>query len=248
MRLFTFLLLVPALLAQPGTTAARPRQVTVPFVGCVAQGQREDFKAPTGTPHLVAISAENEQKLAYYRAAINLGVLAPRGWHCEGSSGSSGDGLWLSPEPINRDVPGWSGFPGPAIEIYHISSGASGMYDVAEILARVGKYKDQAAPVLTLIGRPVPSGPYPKDALTYRSKSIVEFRTPPQEEGLGTHLTWLRKSNLPVSGAVIVLGKSISGEELPDMLLLAVRLPPALQRLTPFIVRDAEREATVATQ
>jgi hypothetical protein len=243
------MLLVPALLAQRESTAAHPRQVTVPFVGCVAQGQLEDFKAPTGTPHLVAISPENAQKLAYYRAAIDLGVLAPRGWHCEGSSGSSGDALWLSPQPINRHVPGWNGFPGPAIEIYHISSGASGMYDVAEILARVfGEYKDQAAPVLALIDRPVPSGPYPKDALTYRSKSVVEFRTPPQAEGLGTHLTWLRKSNLQVSGAVILLGKPISGEELPDMLLLAVRLPPALRQLTPVIVKDAEREVVAPAQ
>ena len=246
MRLLVFVFLVPALLAQREGPAAHPRQVTVPFVGCVAQGQLEDFKAPTGTPHLVAISAENAQKLAYYRAAPELGVLAPRGWYCEGSCGSSGDALWLSPEPINRHVPGWKGFSGPAIEIYHISSGASGMYDVAEILARVFReYKDQAAPVLALIDRPVPSGRYSNDALTYRSKSVVEFRTPPQAEGLGTHLTLLRKSNLPVSGAVIMLGKPISGEELPDMLLLAVRLPPALQKLTPVIVRDAEREALV---
>lgn len=249
MRRLVFVLLVPALLAQRESTAAHPRQVTVPFVGCVAQGQLEDFKAPAGTPHLVAISAENAQKLTYYRAAISPGVLAPRGWHCEGSSGSSGEVLWLSPEPINLHVPGWNGFSGPAIEIYHISSGASGMYDVAEILARVFReYKDQAAPILALSDRPVPAGPYPKDALTYRSKSVVEFRTPPQAEGLGTHLTWFRKSDLPVSGAVIMLRKPISGEELPDMLLLSVRLPPALEQLTPAIVRDAEREAVVPAQ
>ncbi len=243
MRLLVFLFLVPALLAQRESTPAHPRQVTVPFVGCVAQGQLEDFKAPAGTPHLVAISADHAQKLAYYRAAIDLGVLAPRGWHCEGSSGSGGDALWLSPEPINRHVPGWNGFAGPAIEIYRISSGASGMYEVAELLARVFReYKDRAAPVLAMVERPVPSGPYPEDTLTYRSKSVVEFRTAPQAEGLGTHSTWLRKSDLAVFGAVIMLDKPGSSEELPDMLLLAVRLPPALQKLTPVIVRDAERE------
>ena len=137
-------------------------------------------------------------------------------------------------------MPGWNGFPGPAIEIYHISSGASGMYDVAEVLARMfGEYKDQVAPVLALTDRPVPSCPYPQDAITHRSKMVVEFRTPPQTEGLGTHLTWLRKNNLPVSGAVVILGKQ-SGEDLPDVLLLAVRLPPALQQLTPVIVRNSE--------
>lgn len=239
-------MLVPALLAQRERTTAHPRQITVPFVGCAASGQLEDFKAPSGTPHLVTISAGEAQKLAYYRAAIDLGVLAPRGWYCGGSSGSSGDALWLSPEPI---VPGWKGFLGLAIEIYHISAGASGMYEVAEISARVfGEYKEQAAPVLALIDRPVPSGPYPKDVLTYRSRSLVEFRTPPQAEGLGTHSTWLLKSNVPVSGAVIMLGKPANGEELPDLLLVAVRLPPALQQLTPVIVRDAEREAVLPAQ
>lgn len=246
MRLIAFLFLVPALMAQRESAAAHPRQVTVPFVGCAAQGQLEDFKAPAGPPHLVTISAENAQKLAYYRAAIDLGVLAPRGWHCEGSSGSSGDAIWLSPEPINRHAPGWNGFAGPAIEIYHISSGASGMYEVAELLARVFReYKDRAAPVLAMVERPVPSGPYPEDALTHRSKSVVEFRTPPMAEGLGTHSTWLRKSDLPVFGAVIMLDKRRSSEELPDMLLLAVRLPPVLQQLAPVILRDAERKAVI---
>ena len=243
-----FLLLVPALLAQRERTVRHPPQVTVPFVGCEAQGQLEDFNAPTGTPRAVAISSQNAQKLAYYEAAIGLGVLAPRGWHCRGSSGSAGDALWLSPDPINSHVPGSSGFAGPAIEIYHTLSAASGRYSVAEILARVfPEYKVQAAAVLAGIEQAVPSGPHPEDALTYRSKSVVEFRTAPQSEGLGTHLTRLRKSSLPVSGAVIMLDKSI-GEELPDILLLAIRLPPALQQLTPVIVRQAEREAAVPAQ
>lgn len=124
-RLPVFLLLVTPVLAQRGDPPVPSRQVAVPFVGCVAQGQLEDFEAPTGAPRATAISPKNAQQLAYYKAAIDLGVLAPRGWHCEGSSGSSGDALWLSPEPINRHAPGWNGFAGPAIEIYHISSGAS---------------------------------------------------------------------------------------------------------------------------
>jgi hypothetical protein len=197
----------------------------------VPQGQLEDFAAPAGTPRTVATSPQNAKKLAYYRAAIGLGVLAPRGWHCEGASGSGGDALWLSPDPINHDVPGRNGFAGAAIVIDHEISAASGMYGVAEILARVFReYKDQAAPVLASIDEPVPSGPYPADVLTYRSKSVVELITPPDAEGLGTHSRWLRKSDLPVSGAVIVLDKSISGEELPDILRVAVRLPPALRQ------------------
>jgi hypothetical protein len=248
-RPFAFLLLVPAVLAQRESTTGHPSQITVPFVGCAEKGQLDDFKAPTGTPHAAAISRQNAQKLAYYKAAIGPGVLAPRGWYCLASYGSAGDALRLSPDPIKSHLPGSSRVAGPAIEIYHDSSAAYGMYSVAEILARVfPEYKDQAATVLALIKEPVPSGPYPEDALTYRSKSVVEFIAPPQSEGLGTYLTRLRKSSLPVSGAVIMLNKSVGSEELPDILFLAIRLPPALQHLPPWIIRDAERDAVVQAQ
>jgi hypothetical protein len=115
-------------------------------VGCVAQGQLEDFKAPTGTPHLAAIRAENAQKLAYYRAAIDLGVLSPRGWYLRRFLRLK----WRRPlaEP-GIDQPSRAGMEGvfrTGHRDYHISSGASGMYDVAELLARVFRgYKDQAA-------------------------------------------------------------------------------------------------------
>ena len=46
----------------------------------------------------------------------------------------------------------------------------------------------------------------------------------------------LPKDNSPIDGVVLV------GQD-PDLLVLAVRLPPALQDLTPVIVAQVEREA-----
>jgi hypothetical protein len=184
-------------------------------------------------------------------SADGIGLLAPRGWYCEGASGSSGCILLLSPKPIDRSAPGWKGFEGPAIEAYHISGENSGRYEIAEIIARVfPSFQAVAIRVLGQIDRPLPSGPYPKDTVTYKSKTVVEYNTPAQTEGLGTHFSWLKKSDTPVAGAAILIGDpaklSLLGEQ-PGLLLLSVRLPPDLARLT-AIVRDVERDVASTPQ
>src|SRR5262245_10090325 len=65
-----------------GTTAP------VPFVGCVSFGQVERLEAPRGTSLGLPISSKDARALAYYKSADGIGVLAPRGWYCEGVSGS----------------------------------------------------------------------------------------------------------------------------------------------------------------
>jgi hypothetical protein len=80
------------------------------------------------------------------------------------------------------------------------------------------------------------SGPYPKDRLAYKSKSVVEYTTPAQTDGLGTQ-SWLRKNGSPINGVAILVG------ETPDMLLLSVRLPSDLTGLTSAIVGQVERDA-----
>jgi hypothetical protein len=230
-----------------GAAAGPQRAVSVPFVGCESSGQLETFPAPKGTGRLVPVSLKDAQMLAYYESTVTVGVLAPRGWYCEGSSGSSGDALYLSPKPIRFGPSGWEGLEGPAIEIYHIMSAASGRYSVAEIIARVFPvYRELAAPILEGMDRPLPSGPYPNDTLTYRSKTIVEYKTPAQTEGLGTHFSGLRKNDSPAAGAAILLGDTDTFGDPPDVLLLSVRLPADLARLMPVIVRDVERNAVRA--
>jgi len=81
-----------------------------------------------------------------------------------------------------------------------------------------------------------PRGPYPNDRLTYKSKSVVEYVTPAQMEGLGTH-SWLEMNDEPISGVAILVGSP------PDLFQLSVRLPPELRNLTPVIVGQVERDA-----
>ena len=105
-------------------------------------------------------------------------------------------------------------------------------------------YRKWAQAVWHDLDRPLPSGPYPTDSLTYRSKSIVEYTTPRHTEGLGTHSTWLRRSDLPITGAAILISDSPGIGDAPDVLLLAVRLPPELASLAPVIVRFVERNTS----
>jgi hypothetical protein len=81
-----------------------------------------------------------------------------------------------------------------------------------------------------------PVGPYPADTLTYRSKSVVEYRTAPQSDGLGTQ-SGLLKNDSPICGVAILTGPS------PDLLLLSVRLPSDETGLTNTIIPQLERDA-----
>jgi hypothetical protein len=183
------------------------------------------------------------QELAYYRSEQGVGVLAPRGWHCFGTYGSGGDALFVSPQPIKTvDIfsPGRNGFAGPAIELSRRFGETSGRFDVAEIIARVfPAYKAFATGVMAEFDQPTRSltfGPYPHDTLIYKSKTVVEYRTPAQADGLGTR-SFLNKNGGPIHGVAILIGQP------PDVLLLSVRLPSDLDGLTSTVVLQVEREA-----
>jgi hypothetical protein len=226
--------------------------VSVPFVGCASSGQTETLEAPKGTSRSVPISPKDARALSYYESADGIGLLAPRGWYCEGVSGSGGYALFLTPKPIRHSLSGWEGLEGPAIELNHITGENSGRYDIAKIMGRVfPEYRAVAVRVMEEIDLPFPAGPYPKDTLTYKGKTIVEYTTPPQTEGLGNFDSWLKKSDTPIAGVAILIGDptnlSLVGAQ-PKVLLLSVRLPPDLAMLTPAIVRYVERNAVGAAR
>jgi len=92
-------------------------------------------------------------------------------------------------------------------------------------------------------------GHYPKDTLEYRGKTIVEYKTPAQTEGLGNFDSWLGENDTPIIGAaILIVDQSDPIGNLPDldMVRLSVRFPPDLARLTPAIVRCVERDAVGA--
>lgn len=91
----------------------------------------------------------------------------------------------------------WQGPAGPVIEVTTISGQTSGRFDVARIIARYFPARmDFVHSVIAEGIEPAsqfPSGPCPKDTLTHRNDRIVEYRTPPHTEGLGT-VSQLQKS------------------------------------------------------
>lgn len=213
---------------------------SVPFMGCISDGPSERREAPKATSISVPITSIAAQALAYYQSAEGLGVLAPRGWFCYGVYGSSGDALFVGPHPIDGGMIGRSGFAGTVIEISHTLGNTSGRFEVAKTIARVfPAFKLSAYNLLEGFDWATSSlafGPYPKDALTYKSNRVVEYKTPPQADGLGTHSS-LKKNGNPIAGVAMIVGQT------PDLLLLSVRVPSEFSELTSAIVRQVERDA-----
>lgn len=225
-------------------TATQDASVRVPFVGCESDGQVGPLKAPYAQGEAVPIPGGVAQRLAYYKAETGFGVLAPRGWHCFGTYGSGGSTLYVTPGSINSaDLfsSNWKGFEGPAIEVSFAYGGTSGRFVVAETIARV--FPAHSSFVRSVISEGIqpassfPSGPYPGDRLTYRSKEIVEFKTPANSEGLGTK-SRLKKGSRPICGVAILVGRDI------NLLQLSMRLTPEANDLSQVIVQQIEREAT----
>jgi hypothetical protein len=229
-------------IAQRPAASVKRTPVSVLFVGCPSDGQMGPVKAPSGKAPKMQIEAELADRLAYYSSAQDLGVLAPRGWHCFGTYGSGGEHVFVSPEPVNAKnlfSDEWDGFRGTAVQLNHSFGETSGRFSVAEIIARVfPAYQGFAANVNKQLSPPnkFSFGPNPKETLTYRSKTVVEYLTPAQTDGLGTHFG-LKENDASIEGVAILV------EQAPDSLLLAVRLPPELAGLTSAIIHEVEREA-----
>ena len=215
--------------------------VAIPFVGCPSDGQTGPRPAPDGKARVVEAGIELAEQLAYYSSAEGFGVLGPRGWHCFGTYGSGGEHLYLSRDAIDtREIFGsWPGLRGPAIELDYRYGGTSGRFDVADVIARVfPAYKGFALSVMKELAPAdrFTFAPFPGDKLTYKSKSIAEYRTAARAEGLGT-LSAVKSNGTPIDGVAMLVGKT------PDLIQLAVRLPPGMNSLTPAIIHQVEREA-----
>lgn len=219
----------------------------MPFVGCASDGQAGPLAAPKGGDKVVQIDGRAAQQLAYYQAERGSGVLAPRGWHCFGTYGSNGGAVYVSSLPYTSAdffSDKWKGFTGPAIEASGSLGGTSGRIKVAQVVARV--FPAHKAFVQRVIDEELgqasdfPFGPYPKDELIHHGDSIVEYRTPPRTEGLGT-MSWLQASDYPIEGVEILEGEEVE----PDLIGLYLRLPPALNYLALPIIRQIERDNPV---
>lgn len=220
------------------STATTAEQVLVPFVGCPSDGQVGPLDAPRSADRLVRVPADAARRLAYYKAENGDGVLAPRGWHCFSFYGSASSSLLVSPDAIQPA--NWKGFYGPAIQISDYSGDTSGRFDVAKVIARVfPAYSGFVNDVIAEGIEPAsafPFGPYPKDKLNYRSKTVVEFETPANTEGLGT-MSYLQKSANLIRGVAI-----LHGEAPYSSVQLSMRLSEDTQDLSEIILLETEHE------
>jgi len=209
----------------------------VPSIGCPSDGQVGPMEVPPANTIQLPIPEEAARQLAYYRWTGGIGILAPRGWHCFDRYGSSGDALMVSAKPLDLA----RGIDGPAVELNRSIGDTSGRFTVARIAARVfPSAATFVADVTREFGVPssdYPTGPYPADSLVYKGKTVVEYRTPAESEGLGTQ-TLLKKNASPIEGVAI-----LTGDSPPDLFLVAIRLPREMAALTRIIVDQVEREA-----
>ena len=198
----------------------------VPFVGCKADTMVGAVDAPDPPEKPRVAPASAAPKLAYYQSGVGSGVLAPRGWKCHATMGSSGSTLSIN------------GPAGATVRLIFRDGETSGRFDVAAAVARVfPAYSEFAKSVAEEgIGPAIVFAPYPTDQLIYKSKSVVEFRTPANREGLGTD-AGLGKDALPIDGVAIFRSPP------PGLFLLALRLPPDLAKVGPAIIAQVEREA-----
>jgi hypothetical protein len=221
---FTLLIALPLhLLAQTSR---------VPFVGCPSIGQAGPVPAPKGADEKVQLEAGDAQRLAFYKASGNLSVLAPRGWQCFEDDGSSGGELFVTPD---HTAGRHRGVAGSVVELDATDGGGSGTSQVSRVIARV--FPTQWPLVKGLINAgDLPAsefrfGPYPKDKLLVQTDRLVQYRTPPRAEGLGT-MSQLKANDDPIDGVAILEGQT------PDLLMLRVRLPRELRDLAPVIIHD----------
>jgi hypothetical protein len=226
-------LLLLALGSAGAASAAAPARV--PFVGCPSDGQQGPQPVP-GSGAVPRVPAAAAAQLAYY-AMSELGVLAPRGWHCFGLEGSNGSTLIVTPEAhdvrdlLDRPTP----LRGPAVQISFSFGGTSGRFEVARVIARAFPAQMAVAGRVAAegMGDPLPRGPYRTDHMVRLRRTAVGYTTPAGREGLGTD-SRLAPADRPIEGLAILRGASD-----PDLIKLDVRLPAAQARLATPILNAA---------
>jgi hypothetical protein len=227
------------MICQSPATAQSSASIAVPSVGCAADGQQGPVPAPAISGTTRVLPASVAARLAYY-GSEDMGVLAPRGWHCVVLSGSSGATLLVTPERFDASalLRRETTLTGPAIQLSLVIGGTSGRFGVAEVCALL--FPTARSFVLGVIAEGLVSKdefrfrPYRSDVLTRRSDTVVEYVTPANHHGVGTHSRMVR-SNLPISGVAVLL----PGEDM-DLVKLDVRLPPEMRDMSSTIIRMLE--------
>jgi hypothetical protein len=183
---------------------------SVPEVGCPQDGQAGPVPAPQLTKAVaVTILADAADQLAYYTAkeGNNGGILAPRGWSCFGTYGSSGSSLYVTPAPIPGpilDKPKRLG-PGQFVELQEFNGDTSGRFPMAKI---VGRVFPSARPFAENVrSENIDQDDYftlsPTDILQILAPTTASYVTPQNYQGIGT-MFGVSPGNDPIHGLIFM--------------------------------------------
>jgi hypothetical protein len=197
--------------------AANAAEVTLPFVGCPADGQVGAIDPPAGSAQTVQVDGPLPVPFAYYKGAQGSGVFAPAGWHCRVWYGSNGSFMIVTPKPLKPPYFPAPAIAGPAVQSSTVFADTSGRFEAARLCAMLfptltRKFvKDVEKEEVELFSKREDKKKYRTDSLKYLSPHIVEFQTPANTRGLGTE-SHIKAGNRPIRG-IAVLNES---EGTPD--------------------------------
>ena len=225
-----------ALLLTATPAVARERLVRVPFVGCPSGGMTGLQPAPAaGKPRWLKKSIG--RRLAYYSPG-DIGVVAPRGWHCAAVYGSSGEAIIVVPDRkaaeafrrLRQDL-----ITGPFVWAGVSEGGTSGRGPVMEAIARYfPSHRDFIRKVrqMDLFYVRLPNGPYPSDVIKQETSEFVRFTTPAWRNGEAVG-SMIKPNAMSVEGFRELVGPRTE----PDLRGVDVRLPATLSRLALAILK-----------
>jgi hypothetical protein len=190
-----------------------------------------------GQPVPVSLDQHIVAQIAYYISAHSSGVFAPRSWHCQGWSGSTGSILLVTPQRIPPPYFPLPAVTGPAVVIQTTDAETSGRFHVAIVAARLfsvvaGEFIAGVRQEHLIADSLFDARPYPDDQLQYLSDRFIRYTTPAHRNGLGTE-SLLEPSNLPIRGLTILNPE----RDTHSLTEVRIRLPTGLNPVAEVIVQ-----------
>jgi hypothetical protein len=238
----------------------------IPYVGCPGSDGSDGSdgggieSGTPGGPVSVDLDHASANLVAFYAGPYGpklssggSGLIAPRGWKCFWQESTDGNyGMLVA--PTEKDLIAYenydnAGTSSAAISYDFWDGGTAGRETVIPFEIRYFLQSSTGGNKETVTdaeAEAIASGQiaksdviptYPDDAISYKSRDILEFMTPAGMDGLGTRpLPWgVRKSNLPIYG---ILRVDQTGDT--DAELFKVKLPNNLSHLRQVILDDFE--------